>query len=185
MARRGMLAALLLAAALVAAAALQWHAALLLGVAALVLGRRAGLLARARLVCLLAASVAIGTAQALFLLHQHAGSLKQIAGVMLGWPSVWSFISIGGYSAVALLAVVGSLGCGLWLLAHRKPLPDHLLLVLLGVWVPLLMIGWIKWNIPSRYAAAQIMPLLIAAFAAMQWLAQTLARRTAVKVSSR
>jgi hypothetical protein len=180
-ARRGMLAALLLAAALVAAAALQWHAALLLGAAALVLGRRAGPLARARLLCLLAAGVAIGTAQALFLLHQHAGSLKQIAGVMLGWPSVWSFISIGGYSAVALLAVVGSLGCGLWLLAHRKPLPDHLLLVLLGVWVPLLMIGWIKWNIPSRYAAAQIMPLLVAAFAAMQWLTQTLARRTAAQ----
>ena len=180
-ARRGILAAFLLAAALVAAAALQWHAGLLLGVAALVLGRRAGPLARARLIGLLAASVAIGTAQALFLLHQRAGSLKQIAGVMLGWPSAWSFISIGGYSAVALLAVVGSVGCGLWLLAHRRPLPDHLLLVLLGVWVPLLMIGWIKWNIPSRYAAAQIMPLLVAAFAAMQWLTQTLARRTAVQ----
>jgi hypothetical protein len=178
LARRTLLAALLLCAALVAEAALQWHAALLLGVAALVLGRRAGPVAPARLTCLLAVSVAIGTAQALFLLHQHAGSLKQIAGVLLGWPSVWSFISIGGYSAVALLGVVGSLGCGLWLLAHRKPVPDHLLLVVLGVWVPLLMIGWIKWNIPSRYAAAQIMPLLVASFAAMQWLSQTLARRT-------
>jgi hypothetical protein len=179
MARRGMLAALLLCTALVAAAALQWHAALLLGTAALVLGRRVGPLRRAGLIGLLAASVAIGTAQALFLLHQHAGSLKQMAGVMLGWPSVWSFISIGGYSAVALLGVVGSLGCGLWLLAHRKPMPDHLLLVALGVWVPLLMIGWIKWNIPSRYAAAQIMPLLVAAFAAMQWLTETIARRSA------
>jgi 4-amino-4-deoxy-L-arabinose transferase-like glycosyltransferase len=178
LARRTLLAALLVCAALVAEAALQWHAALLLGVVALVLARRAGPLAPARLTCLLAISVAIGTAQALFLLHQHAGSLKQIAGVLLGWPSVWSFISIGGYSAVALLGVVGSLGCGLWLLAHRKPMPDHLLLVVLGVWVPLLMIGWIKWNIPSRYAAAQIMPLLVASFAAMQWLSQTLARRT-------
>jgi hypothetical protein len=152
-----------------------------MGVAALVLGRRAGPLAGVRLICLLAISVAIGTAQALFLLHQHAGSLKQIAGVMLGWPSVWSFISIGGYSTVALLAVVGSLVWGLWLLAHRKPVPDHLLLVMLGVWVPLLMIGSIKWNIPSRYAAAQIMPLLIAAFAALQWLSQTIARRTAAR----
>ena len=178
-ARRGLLAALLLCAALVAEAALQWHAALLLGVAALVLARRAGPFAQARLISLLAVSLAMGTAQALFLLHVHAGSVKQIAGVLLGWPSVWSFISIGGYSAVAMLGVVGSLGCGLWLLARRKPVPDHLLLVLLGVWVPLLMIGWIKWNIPSRYAAAQIMPLLVASFAAMQWLSQTLARRTA------
>ena len=52
---------------------------------------------------------------------------------MLGWPSVWSFISIGGYSTVALAAVVGSLVWGLWLLAHRKPVPDHLLLDMLGV----------------------------------------------------
>jgi hypothetical protein len=57
--------------------------------------------------------------------------------------------------------------------------PDHLLLLLLGVWIPLLMIGWIKWNIPSRYAAAQIMPLMVAAFAALQWLAQSVARRGA------
>jgi len=181
MARRGLAAAVLLCAALVAEAAFQWHAALLLGAAALVLGRRAGPLSPARLIIFFTISVAIGTAQALFLLHQHAGSLKQIAGVLLGWPSVWSFISIGGYSAVAMLAVVGSLAAALWLLAHRRPVPDHLLLIGLGVWIPLLMIGWIKWNIPSRYAAAQIMPMLLAGFAALQWLAGSIARRAAVR----
>ena len=178
-ARRSITAALLLAAAFVAEAAFQWHAAVLLGLAGWVIGRRAGPLSPARLITLLGVSVAIATAQALFLLHHHAGSLKQMAGVLLGWPSVWSFISIGGYSAVAMLAVVGALLAGLWLLAHRKPVPDHLLLVVLGVWVPLLMIGWIKWNIPSRYAAAQILPMLVAGFAAMQWAVGSLARRAA------
>ena len=181
MARRGVLAALLLSAALVAEAAFQWHAAVLLAAVALVAGRRAGQVAPGRITAFFGVSAAIGTAQALFLLHQHAGTLKQIAGVLLGWPSVWSFISIGGYSAVAMVAVVGSLVGGLWLLAHRKPVPDHLLLVVLGVWVPLLMIGCIKWNIPSRYAAAQIMPLLVAGFAAMQWLARSIARRVAAQ----
>jgi len=179
LAGRGILAVLLLSAALVAQAAHQWHAALMLAVVALVLARRAGTLSAARLSTFLGVSGAIGIAQALFLLHQHAGSLKQIAGVLLGWPSVWSFISIGDYSAVAVLAVVGSLAAGLWTLAHRRPVPDHLLLLVLGVWIPLLMIGWIKWNIPSRYAAAQIISLLVAAFAALQWLAQTLGRRAA------
>jgi Dolichyl-phosphate-mannose-protein mannosyltransferase len=179
-ARRSLPAVLLLCGALVAAASLQWHAALISGVAALVLRRRAGAVSKGRLLCFISVSVAIATAQALFLLHHHAGSFQQIAGVMLGWPSVWPFIAIGGYSVFALLGVAGSLGWGLWLLAHRKPVPDHLLLVLLGVWVPLLMIGWIKWNIPPRYAAAQIMPLLIAGFAAMQWLVQNWARRFAV-----
>jgi hypothetical protein len=50
-------------------------------------------------------------------------------------------------------------------------------MLVLGVWVPLLMIGLIKWNIPARYAAAQIMPLLLCAFAAMQWAAGWATRR--------
>jgi hypothetical protein len=171
LARRSLLTVVLLAAGLVAEVALAWHLAVLLTVAALVLGRRVGALPRLRLALFFVLSLAIAAAQGLFLVRQSAGSLKQIAGVMLGWPSVWPFIAIVDYSAVAMLAVVGSLLGGLWLLAHRKPLPDHLLMMVLGLWVPLLMIGWMKWNIPPRYAAAQIMPMLVAAFAAMQWAA--------------
>jgi hypothetical protein len=177
LARRSLLAVVLLAAGLVAEVALAWHLAVLLTAAALVLGRRVGALPRLRLALFFVLSVAVAGAQALFLVRQSAGSLKQIAGVMLGWPSVWPFIAIGDYSAVALLAVVGSLLGGLWLLAHRKPIPDHLLMMVLGLWVPLLMIGWMRWNIPPRYAAAQIMPMLVAAFAAMQWAADWAMRR--------
>jgi hypothetical protein len=176
--RRGVLAPLLLAAALVAEVALAWHMAVLLAVAAVVLARRVDVLSRPRLTCFFAVSFAIGVSQAAFLLLHSAGSPKQIAGVMLGWPSVWPFIAISGYSAVAMLAVVAALAWGLWLLSQRKPVPDHLLLTILGLWAPLLMIGWIKWNIPPRYAAAQIMPMLVAAFAALQWVGQWIARRS-------
>jgi hypothetical protein len=168
-ARRGIPAGLLLAAALVAEAALAWHLAALLFIAALVFARRVGPLAWPRLALFSLVSVAIAVVELAFLVRHAAGSVKQIAGVMLGWPSVWPFISVADYSVVAILAVAGSLACGLWLLAHRRPAPDHVLLLVLGVWVPLLMIGFMKWNIPSRYAAAQIMPLLVAAFAALQW----------------
>jgi hypothetical protein len=169
MARRGILAGLLLAAALVAEVALAWHLAALLLVAALVFARRVGLLSWPRLALFAVVSAGVAVAEVVFLVRHAAGSAKQIAGVMLGWPSVWPFISVADYSTLAMLAAVGSLACGLWLLAHRRPAPDHVLLLVLGVWVPLLMIGFMKWNIPSRYAAAQIMPLLVAAFAAMQW----------------
>jgi Dolichyl-phosphate-mannose-protein mannosyltransferase len=179
LARRGILTALLLTAALVSEMALAWHLAALSAVAALVLARRGGALSRSRLGWLAALSVAVACAQATYLVMHAAGSPKQIIGVMLGWPSVWPFISIASYSAVAMLAVVGSCVSGLWLLAHRKPVPDHLLLVVLGVWIPLLMIGWIKWNIPPRYAAAQVMPLLVASFTGMQWGASWLAQRAA------
>ncbi|MDB6009811.1 MAG: hypothetical protein JWL65_2061 [Gammaproteobacteria bacterium] len=169
MVRRGILAGLLLAAALVAEVALAWHLAALLLVAALVFARRVGLLSWPRLALFAVVSAGVAVAEVVFLVRHAAGSAKQIAGVMLGWPSVWPFISLADYSGMAILAVAGSLACGLWLLAHRRPAPDHVLLLVLGVWVPLLMIGFMKWNIPSRYAAAQIMPLLVAAFAAMQW----------------
>jgi hypothetical protein len=168
-ARRGVLAGLLLAAALVSEVALAWHLAALLLVAALVFARRVGVLSWPRLALFAVVSAAVAAAEAVFLVRHAAGSVKQMAGVMLGWPSVWPFISIADYSTLAMLAAVGSLACGLWLLAQRRPAPDHVLLLVLGVWVPLLMIGLMKWNIPSRYAAAQIMPLLVGAFAAIQW----------------
>ena len=170
------LATVLLAGSLVAEVALAWHLAVLLAVAALVLAGRAGgvasrvgELSSARLALFLVVSVAIAAAEGVFLVTHAAGSPKQIIGVMLGWPSVWPFIAIADYSPVVMLAAIGSLACGLWLLAHRRAVPDHVLLTVLGVWVPLLMIGFMKWNIPSRYAAAQIVPLLVVGFAAMQW----------------
>jgi hypothetical protein len=174
---RGILAALLLAAALVAEAGFAWHAAMMLTAGALVAGRRVGVLSWPRLLLFFGLSAGIGTGELWYLVHHAAGTLKQIAGVLLGWPSVWPFIAIGDYSAVAMLAATGSLAAGLWLLAHRKPIPDHVLLLVLGVWVPLLMIGWMRWNIPPRYAAAQIMPLLVAALAAMQWTSGYIAQR--------
>ena len=183
-ARRSAMATALFAAALVAEVGLAWHLAVLLTAAALVLGGRAGGLSWPRILSFFGVSAAIGTCQLVYLVSHAAGSLKQIAGVMLGWPSVWPFISIAGYSAVAMLAVTGSLACGLWLLARRKPLPDHLLLVVLGLWVPLLMIGCIRWNIPTRYAAAQVMPMLVSAFAAMQWAAGWLAQRVPAQVGA-
>jgi 4-amino-4-deoxy-L-arabinose transferase-like glycosyltransferase len=183
-ARRGLLAPLLLTAALVAQVALAWHLAVLLSVAALVLARRRGELSAPRLVLFFAVSAVIAAAEAVYLVSHAAGSPQQIVGLMLGWPSVWPFISIAtGYSVVAMLLVSGALACGLWLMAHRKPVPDHVLLVVMGLWVPLLMIGCIKWNIPPRYAAAQVMPFLVAAFAAAQWAAGWLLARFAGRAS--
>jgi hypothetical protein len=179
--RRGVVAVCLLATALVAAVALSWHLAGLLCIGGLVMARRGGALPAPRLVLFLAAGAALAAVQAAFLHSHAAGSPKQIIGVMLGWPSVWPFISIAGYSMVTALLVMGSLAWGLWRLGHRQPVPDHVLLLVLGFWLPLLMIGFMKWNIPPRYAAAQIVPMLLGGFAAAQWLVEAwLARRLAV-----
>ena len=170
--RRGVTAPLLLAGALVAEVALSWHLAALLIIGGSVMARREGELSTPRLAVFFAAGAVLAVAQAAFLFTHAAGSAKQIVGVMLGWPSVWPFLSIAGYSAVTALLVMGALARGLWRLANRQPVPDHVLLLVLGFWLPLLMIGFMKWNIPPRYAAAQIVPMLLGGFAAAQWAAQ-------------
>jgi hypothetical protein len=60
--------------------------------------------------------------------------------------------------------------------AHRRAVPDHVLLTLLGVWLPLVMIGFFAWDIPPRYAEGQIFPLLLGAVAGAQWLFGLLTR---------
>ena len=207
---RGLLATVALAGALVAEVALAWHLAVLLTVGALVLAARSGVVAHgadaaverdaevgrgggvagravgswARLAVFFGVSVAIAAVEGVFLVTHAAGSPQQILGVMLGWPSMWPFIAIADYSTLVMLAALGSLAGALWLLAQRRAVPDHVLLLVLGVWVPLLMIGFIKWNIPARYAAAQIVPLLVAGFAAMQWATAWLATRVSARDQS-
>jgi hypothetical protein len=76
---------------------------------------------------------------------------------------------VARYSIVgALFAGLGFVG-GLWCLARRKAVPDFVLLIALGVWVPLLAIGLFRWNVALRYTSVQTIPLLIGAFAALQW----------------
>lgn len=166
---RGRVPAVLLASSLVAQAARLDHVAILLLIAALVLARRAGELPWTRLGLYCGACVLLAAVQATYLLGHHAGSLAQILGLMLGWPSVRAYIALARYSQVALLLAAGGVAVGLWRLAHRERVPDHLLFLTVGVWIPLLQIGCFKWDPAQRYVEGQMLPLLIAVFALAQW----------------
>jgi 4-amino-4-deoxy-L-arabinose transferase-like glycosyltransferase len=166
---RGLVPVLLLAASLVTQVLRLDHVAVLLIVAALVVARRDGSLPAGRLAVYFAACVLLGAAQVWYLSAQHSGTLAQILGLLLGWPSVRTFLAISRYSVVALLLAIGGVGAGLWRLAHRERVPDHVLFLTLGVWIPLLQIGCFSWDPEQRYVEGQIMPLLVAAFAVAQW----------------
>ena len=180
---RGVLPVLLLAASLVAQVSRLYHVAILLFVAALVLARRDGKLPASRLAIYVSVCVLLAAAQVAFLWEHRAGTLPQILGLLLGWPSVRPFIAIAHFSQAAMLVAACGAAGGLWRLAHRRPVPDHVLLFCLGAWLPLLQIGYLRWDIPPRYAEAQVMPLLIAAFASAQWAARWLASRTRERTS--
>jgi hypothetical protein len=160
----------LIALGLLAQVAFSYHLAALLIIVGLVVAARTGQLTVGRFALLAAVCGALAAGQ-FYLLHSNGvESPRQIVGAMLGWPSIWPQIAIGGYSIVAGLFTVGSIVVGLWLLGRREPVPDHVLFAVLGVWIPIVIIGFFEWNVPLRYTAAQIFPLLLAAFAAMQWL---------------
>ena len=168
------IAAAALAAGLVAALSLHYHLAALLIIAGFVVARREGKLFAPKVALFLGVAIALMAAQAVYLHTQAAGSARQIVGLMLGWPSVWPFLAIAETSPFAAALAAAGVACGVWQLAHRQRVPDFLLLIVLGVWVPLLMIGFMRWDIPPRYAEAQTLPLLMGAFAVAQWAAQRL-----------
>lgn len=166
---RGRLPVFLLAASLVAQVSRLDHVAILLVVAALVLARRNGRLPAGRLAIYFAACVLLAAAQ-IFYLHAHrAGTTSQIVGLLLGWPSVRVYIAVARYSLATLLIAGCGIAAGLWRLAHRQRVPDHLLFLTLGVWVPLLQIGCFQWDPAQRFVDGQMLPLLLAAFAVAQW----------------
>jgi hypothetical protein len=184
---RGGLPVLLLSVSLVLQVARLDHLALIVILAALVLARRAGALPAARLALYFAVCGVLAAAQIVYFRAHHAGTLAQTLGLLLGWPSVRAYIAISRYSLAALLIGAGGLAAGLWRLAHRQRIPDHLLLLTLGVWIPLLQIGYFRWDPAQRYVDGQTLPLLITAFAVAQWAcasALPLAARTRALASS-
>lgn len=164
-----LLPAVLLAASLVAQIARLDHVAILLIIAALVLARRQGELSWPRLALYFGACALLAAVQVAYLLSRHAGSLSQVLGLMLGWPSVRAYVALARFSWVALAIAACGAAVGLRRLAHRERVPDHLLFLALGVWLPLLQIGCFKWDPAQRYVEGQMLPLLLAVFAIGQW----------------
>jgi len=166
--QRGRLPVVLLAASLVAQVLRLDHVAILLIIAALVLARRNGPLPAARLTVYFAVCVLLAAAQVGYLLARHTGTLPQILGLLLGWPSVRAYMAVSRYSLAALLIAACGIGAGLWRLARRERVPDYLLFLALGAWIPLLQIGCFQWDPAMRYVEGQIVPVLISAFAIAQ-----------------
>jgi 4-amino-4-deoxy-L-arabinose transferase-like glycosyltransferase len=169
-------AAVLLLIAFVLQVLLFYHLAVLFGVAgAVVAYRAAGPIVLRRLWIFVLSSAAVGLLQVTFL-ASRPGSVVKLVGALVGEPSVWPYVRVAQFSlCAALLASCGTVW-GLWRIANRQRAPDYALLALLGLWIPMFVIGLFAWNMPSRYAAASLLPMLVSAFAVAQhafdWLAQ-------------
>lgn len=164
---------LLLLAGLVAQLMLFYHLAALLYLASLILARRysstsvgsASVMRRFGRFALAAALVALIHVTTL---AARPGSVVKMLGSMVGEPSIWPYLRIAAFSPVAAVLAAATVVWGLYRLATGQRVADYWLLMVLGVWVPLFAIGLFAWNMPPRYAAASLFPLLLCVFAFAQ-----------------
>ncbi|HET9446674.1 MAG TPA: glycosyltransferase family 39 protein [Steroidobacteraceae bacterium] len=96
------------------------------------------------------------------------GSMIKLVGAIVGQPSVWPYVRVMQFTIGAGILVVLATAWGLWNLAFNKRVPDYWLLALLGVWIPVFFIGFYVWDLPVRYTAASLIPVLLCAFAFAQ-----------------
>jgi hypothetical protein len=181
----GILATLLLLAGLVAQLALYYHVAALLAVAGIVVAYRytgPQLLRRLSMFALASALLALTHVVPL---AARQGSVIKLVGALVGQPSIWPYWRIAEFSIVGWVLMCLVTGWGLWRIASKRRAPDYWLLVLLGVWIPLFVIGFFLWNVPSRYTAASLLPMVLAACAFAQhcgdWLSQRIRSGTLVR----
>lgn len=103
------------------------------------------------------------------LLAPLAGTFTRLVGALVGAISVWPYVRIGEMSPLAAIVTGALLVWGLYQLARGRVLPDFWVLALLGVWAPVFALGAFAWNVPPRYTEMSLIPMLLCAFAACQW----------------
>lgn len=147
---------------------LFYHLAALSYIAGTAVAVRFG--SRATLQRLLFFGVAAG---ALALLHvvavaQTTDSAVRLVGAMIGQPSVWPYVRVAQPSPLAGLLTAALLFWGVYRFMRRRKISDFWVLSVLTVFAPILALGLFAWNVPPRYTAMSLIPMLICAFAFAQ-----------------
>ena len=167
----------LLFAGLVCQAALLYHLGLVFILAGAILAQRNGGNALPRIAMLFGLSLMLAVGQ-FILLHDATGeSIRRTLGMMVGLPSIWSFLRAVVYSPAAWLIVCVGLLNALWRLARRQRIPDYWLFFFLAVWLPLFGLGLFGWDVEARYTEFALLPLLVCALAASQAFGVAIMRR--------
>jgi len=146
---------------------LFYHVALMLMVAGMIIAYRQDKSIVGRLGVLVAVCVILAVAQFAALHASGIASPRKIIGLMMGLPSVWSFVILASYSpGASLLVAIGIMGC-VWRLFTARKISDIWLFFILSVWLPLLGLGLFTWYPESRYTEFALAPLLLCGFACL------------------
>jgi hypothetical protein len=176
-AKFGVLAGVLLITAGLLQLALFYHLAALFYLAGFACSLRHGSLAtRHWLVALIVCAAVIAATHAI-LLAPGAGTPTRLVGAMVGQPSVWPYVRVAQLSIAAGFICGALLMWGVYQLAHGRTVPDYWLLAVFVVWAPVFALGLFAWNVPPRYTAVALIPMVVTAFATLQAGIDALVRR--------
>lgn len=175
-AKFGLPAGILLIAGVLLQLALFYHLAALCYLAGGALSLRHGSTATRHWLGALIVCVAIVATVHAILLAPEAGTPTRLVGAMVGQPSVWPYVRVAQLSVAAGLVCGALLLWGIYQLARGRTVPDYWLLAVLVVWAPVFALGLFAWNVPPRYTAVALVPMVVSAFAALQAASDKLAR---------
>lgn len=94
-------------------------------------------------------------------------SLKKILRAMTGQPSVWPYLRFANFFPLSVVAYSVVLLFAATQLARRQTIPDHFLFFVLGVWVPIFLMGAFSWDVAHRYMFSQVSLFLTALVAGL------------------
>jgi hypothetical protein len=147
---------------------LNYHVTALAYLVAFVVAKRDSGRLSGRLIAPLILSMCILGYHWLYLLHSGVASPRLIVGALMGRPSVWAYFNFAKLSYVAAGVTGLGLAHAIVAISCRRPISDFWLLFVLGVWIPLLVIGLFQWYPAPRYTIGCFLPLLVCAFATAQ-----------------
>jgi 4-amino-4-deoxy-L-arabinose transferase-like glycosyltransferase len=148
--------------------ALFYHLAGIAYAAALLLAFRHGADPLSSRVFILIMSVSIVALIHVSLLASTPGSVVKLIGSMIGQPSVWPYVRLAQLTEAAGVLLYAALLRAAFQFATNNPIRDYVLLALLGVLGPVFAMGFFAWNVPPRYTAVSLVPMLLCAFAFAQ-----------------
>jgi hypothetical protein len=129
----------------------QYHMAVLLILAGVVVWARGNRIGSKWIIALLAIAFSTATAQLLYLHSTGLFPGRQIIGAVVGQPSVWPILRFGEFSFAATAVYMVFLINALYRCYNRHRVATHVLFFLLAVWTPLIAIGLLSWYVPPRY----------------------------------
>lgn len=148
--------------------ALFYHLAALFYVAGAALAIRYGSPAVIRRLLFLGLAAAIVALIHAATVAQTADTVIRLVGAMVGQPSVWPYVRVVQPSPIAGLQIAALFAWGLYRFTQRRKIGDFWLFAILTVFAPMFALGLFAWNVPSRYTAMSLIPMLMCAFAFAQ-----------------